>query len=183
MAWNGSPGTVAGQPGFISYTSLRESPLEDAIKNFMISHANLPRRARLWTFGASAHADADGWTGGPGTTISPSRGALKGGSNSAEGASIESPGELALRPRDYRAVVLQTNAPPDATRISVQGQGIDGEWVTLIPQRTLSSAPATRAGRLLELPLTETEFVRLRIAWASDSRSEFAIRQIALYPR
>jgi hypothetical protein len=183
MAWNGSPGTVAGQPGFISYTSLRESPLEDAIKNFMISHANLPRRARLWTFGASAHAEPDGWTGGPGTTIGTAPGALTVRSNSPDGGSIESPGELAFRPRDYRALVLQTDAPPDTTRIAVHGQEADGKWVALIPQQTLSSAPSTRAGRLLEIPMTEAQFVRLRIAWAGNNPPAFAIRQIALYPR
>ena len=52
--------------------------------------------------------------------------------------------------------------------------------VTLIPQRTLSSVPDTRAGRLLEFPMTENEFVHLRIAWASDRRSKFVVRQIAL---
>lgn len=183
MAWNGSPGGAAGKPGFISYTSLRDSPLEEAIKNFMISHASLPRRARLWTFGASAHADADGWTGAPGTTISPTTGALKLRWDSPHGGAIESPGELALRPRDYRAVVVQSDAPTQATRISVQGQQADGQWVTLVPAMTLSGAPETRAGRLLELPETQTEFVRLRLTWTSDGRSEFAIQQIALYPR
>lgn len=51
MVWNGSRGSFVGQPGFVAYTALRDTLLEDATKNFMINHANLPRRARLWTFG------------------------------------------------------------------------------------------------------------------------------------
>jgi len=31
--------------------------------------------------------------------------------------------------------------------------------------------------------MTENEFVHLRTGWASDGRSEFVVRQIALYPR
>src|SRR3990167_5491592 len=70
MAWNGSRGIFAGQPGFVSYMALRDTPLEEAIKNFMISHANLPRGARLWTFGAGMHADNDGWVAAAGTQAS-----------------------------------------------------------------------------------------------------------------
>jgi hypothetical protein len=61
MAWNGSPGETAGTAEFRSYTSLRRAPLEQAITHFMLARAELPRRARLWTFGVSAHADDDGW--------------------------------------------------------------------------------------------------------------------------
>ncbi len=184
MAWNGSPGTTAGQSGFISYTALRETPLEDAIKNFMISHANLPRRARLWTFGASGYGDTDGWTADQRTTIKASAGKLMVRSNSGDGGgAIESPGELAFRPRDYRAMVLQTDALPETTRIAVEGQGADGKWITLIAETRLSTAPDTRAGRVLAIPMMENEFVRLRIAWATETHPEFGIRQIALYPR
>jgi hypothetical protein len=182
MAWNGSPGTTAGNGGYVSYTSLRETPLEDAIKNFMISHANLPRKARLWTFGASAHGDADGWTGEEGTATSAAPGKLM-VQPSAGKAAIASPGELALRPRNYRAMIIQTDAPPQSTRVGVQGQQADGKWLTLIPQAPLSSAPETRAGRLLAMPAVENEFVRLRITWSGEQLTAFSVRQIALYPR
>jgi hypothetical protein len=182
MAWNGSPGTMAGKPGFVSYTSLRDSPLEDAIKNFMVSRANLPRHARLWTFGASAHADADGWTAGPQATLRVSPGALTVTSSSPEGGWIESPGELAFRPRDYRALVLQTDAPPQA-RISVSAQQSDGQWVRLVEEVPLANAQDTPAGKVLELPGIETQFARLRITWAAAGHPELTIRQIALYPR
>ena len=31
------------------------------MRDFLVTHANLPRGARLWTFGAPGHADDDGW--------------------------------------------------------------------------------------------------------------------------
>jgi hypothetical protein len=180
MAWNGSPGNMAGKPGFISYTSLRLSPLEEAITNFMIRRANLPRSARLWTFGASVHADADGWNTDPQTTLRTEPGALTVVSKSAQGGWLDSPGELAFR--DYRALVLQTDALPD-TRITISAQQADGRWTTLVSQMPLSSAPNTPAGRVLPLPATETQFDRLRIAWNANGQPQFTIRQVALYPR
>jgi hypothetical protein len=182
MAWNGSPGTTAGTRGFISYTALRETPLEDAIKNFMISHANLPRRARLWTFGTATYADADGWTGSQGTKISTSPGKLMVSSAGGRTGAIESPGELEFYPRDHLSMVIKTDAAPQATRISVDGQERDGKWVTLISEKLLSSAPDTRAGRVLVIPKVQNEFVRLRIAWTTD-KPTFGIQRIALYPR
>ena len=67
--------------------------------------------------------------------------------------------------------------------MGVQGQRADGKWVGLIPETRLSSAPETRAGRLLALPAVETEFVRLRISWSGEQLPAFSVRQIALYPR
>ena len=32
------------------------------MKDFLVSHANLPRGARLWTFGSPGYADDDGWS-------------------------------------------------------------------------------------------------------------------------
>ncbi len=51
--------------------------------------------------------------------------------------------------------MVQSNSPPDTT-----------------------SAPDTRAGRLLELRMTVSAVVHLRIAWGSDGRSRFVVPQI-----
>ncbi len=69
MAWNGSNGIYAGQKGFAAYTAIRNTPLEDAIRDFMVSHANLPRHSRYWGFGMPAHRDADGWKALEGSQI------------------------------------------------------------------------------------------------------------------
>jgi hypothetical protein len=182
MAWNGSPGTTAGTSDFIGYTALRETPLEDAIRHFMISRANLPRQARLWTFGTSTHADADGWTGAQGTAISTSEGKLMPKPAAGDAGAIESPGELDFDCRDYGSLIIHTDAPPDTTRIGVEARQADGKWVALVPEQLLSEAPDTPAGRVLALPDLQQEFVRLRITWQGAGPS-LGIQHIALYPR
>jgi hypothetical protein len=61
MAWNGSNGLYADQPGYLPYTAWRNTPGENAMRDFMVTHFNLPRGARLWSFGAPGYADDDGW--------------------------------------------------------------------------------------------------------------------------
>ena len=62
MAWNGSNGIFVKQPDYVPYTSVRNTPLDIAIRRFMRTHADLPRGARLWTFGTHQSPDSDGWT-------------------------------------------------------------------------------------------------------------------------
>src|SRR6185369_3063920 len=75
MAWNGSNGIYVGRPGYVSYTSWRNTPAEDAMRDAMVSHANLPLGSRLWTFGSAVYADDDGWTAED-TTLERGRGQL-----------------------------------------------------------------------------------------------------------
>ena len=91
MAWNGSNGLYAGQAGYLPYTSWRNTPAEEAMRDFMVSHANLIAGARLWTFGSSSYADDDGWT--------------------ADGAAIKSgPGTLIVAPMSHSVTLY---SPPD----------------------------------------------------------------------
>ena len=62
MAWNGSNGVNAGKPGYTTYTAWRNTPLEDAARDFMLARYGLAPGSLLWTFGTAAHADGDGWT-------------------------------------------------------------------------------------------------------------------------
>ncbi len=62
MAWNGANGLFAGQPGYVPYTSWRNTAGEAAMRDFLVAHADLPLGSRLWTFGAPGHADDDGWS-------------------------------------------------------------------------------------------------------------------------
>ncbi len=66
MAWNGPSGRAAGKPGYVPYTAWRDTPGEQALFAFLVDHADLPRGARLWTFGTPEHADDDGWSLAPG---------------------------------------------------------------------------------------------------------------------
>ncbi len=74
MAWNGSNGVNAGKPGYVTFTAWRNTPLEEAAKDFLLARAELPLGAKLWTFGTPRHADGDGWTAETGTlTLGPGR--------------------------------------------------------------------------------------------------------------
>ncbi|TMH27017.1 MAG: hypothetical protein E6H66_24275, partial [Betaproteobacteria bacterium] len=69
MAWNGSNGTDAGQASYVSYTAWRNTPLEEAMRDFAVSHAFVPPGARLWGFGSPHHADSDEWIAGEGASL------------------------------------------------------------------------------------------------------------------
>ncbi len=168
----------------MSYTALRETPLQEAIKDFMVSHANLPRRARLWTFGTAGHASDDGWKA---LAVHHAEGFCRPVDRASRRGCQRChriPGELQFSPRDYRALVVQTDAPADATRVGVQAQAADGQWVVLVAPMLLSETRQTRAGYVLALPPADAEFQRLRITWVPGQRgASFGIRHLALYPR
>ena len=42
MAWNGSNGLYAGKPGYVAYTSWRNTPAEVAMRDFLVTHADVP---------------------------------------------------------------------------------------------------------------------------------------------
>ncbi len=130
MAWNGSNGVNAGQPGFSNFTAWRNTALEEASRDFMLARAGLPLGALLWTFGAPQHADGDGWT--------------------AEVGRIElGQGELRLHPdANRRLVLLSPSGLPEAARaadefvLGIEGSGLQrvriqarrdarGGWITI----------------------------------------------------
>jgi hypothetical protein len=185
MAWNGSRGSLAGQAGFVSYTALRDSPLEDAIKHFMATHANLPRRARLWTFGAGTYADADGWQASDRTrgSIGPGRFSLRVGANGR--GSLMSPDDLAFRTKDYRAIVVKIDAAESLEALAVDGQTANGKWSPLIPATAVSKLEKVNAGLLLPLPDLQgnVEFKRIRLNWKTKKDSSIVLQRIAFYVR
>ena len=63
MAWNGSNGIFAGSEGFVSYTSWRNTPAEQAFMDFSSARKGLSRTAKLWPFGFRGISTVDGWTG------------------------------------------------------------------------------------------------------------------------
>src|SRR5262249_21246768 len=71
MAWNGSDGRFVGQPGYQPWTAWRNTLAEAAMRTFLVTHADLPLGARLWTFGGPSYADDDGWRAERGTLHAP----------------------------------------------------------------------------------------------------------------
>jgi hypothetical protein len=130
MAWNGSDGRSAGKPGHDPFTAWRNTPLEEATKDFLLARAHLSPGSRLWTFGAPGHADADGWTTERGTLAArPGQAVL---TPDPSGATVlVSPPELMLdRTRAWRLIVLADGAAPRTLR--VEGRvAKDAPWVTL----------------------------------------------------
>ncbi|OGT03414.1 MAG: hypothetical protein A3F73_12625 [Gallionellales bacterium RIFCSPLOWO2_12_FULL_59_22] len=183
MAWNAGRGTLAGQPGFVAYTALRDSPLEDAIKAFMISHANLPRRSRLWTFGEGAHADGDGWvpSGKTQGQLTPGKFVLR----SAPGSqgSLESPDDMAFRPAAYQAIIIKAAKPEALAAVGVEGQTPEGKWDSLLPLTDLAKLQRVGAGLLLPLAPGDTEYRRIRLNWKAADSEPLVLEHVAFYVR
>ena len=108
MAWNGSNGLYAGQPGYVAYTAWRNTPGEGALVDFLVDHADLPRGARLWTFGTARHVDDDGWSLDRGRLVA-GRGFVDLAVDAAD--MLMSPGDQVLRADAVDTLVLGLAEP------------------------------------------------------------------------
>jgi hypothetical protein len=127
MAWNGSNGLYADNPAYVPYTSWRNTPAEAAMRDFLVTHADLPWGARLWTFGSAIHVDADGWSSGRGTvtagagfiTLKPEQGDV----------TLLSPPDQVIRPLQLATLVLRFDADAKPVRLTVAARaGASGAW-------------------------------------------------------
>jgi hypothetical protein len=188
MAWNGSNGLVAGQPDYVPYTAWRNTPGDDALVDFLVDHADLPRGARVWTFGTSRHADDDGW--------SLDQGRLVAGRGFADltvdtAAALMSPGDQVLRAGEVDTLVLGIAEPAGLDRVQVFARTGDGaQWTAISASAAATELRRSAAG--IEVPLAwppewraEGAIAdRVRIALtAATARSKVRVHRIALYPR
>jgi len=179
MAWNGSNGVDAGQPGYVSFTAWRNTPLEEALRDFAVAHAYVPVGTRLWTFGSAQHADADGWTAAAGA-LAPGKGFLD--LTPAEGAvTLLSPAPLALGRSETNLLVVGAD-PKAIDSVTVDALSPAGSWVSLGPKRAVSRLATTPAGLSVPLvwpaALIATDRVRITLGLRGPTR----IRHLALYP-
>ncbi len=180
MAWNGSNGAQQGQPGYVAYTAWRNTPAESAMRDFLVSHADLPWGAKLWTFGTPRHADGDGWTAERGTIVL-ARGEL--GLSPAQGVlTLLSPQDQVIRPAATRSLVLRFAGNVVPLRVTVAARtGPQEAWHRV-----------GTADRALEVPLGWP------VAWRGSSRiveqlrvelqfdpqvSQAALTRVLLYPK
>ena len=189
MAWNGSNGLFAGQPGFVPYTAWLNTPFEEAAKDFMLARAGLSPRARLWTFGAAAHADTDGWEADAGT-LAPRPGHLVLAPRDGR-VTLRSPRELALTARDAGRLVLGFEAPagaaaplPRRLRVDVRG---DGEtWRRVADVAAGSTVARAPAGLVVPLALPKApagatfDQLRIELEFADDAPAPLA--RVAVLP-
>ena len=118
MAWNGSNGIFAGQPGYVAYMAWRNTPFEDAMRDFAVSHAYVPLGTRLWTFGSPQFASDDDWTAEAPATLAAGKGFVELQAQSTA-ARLVSPARLALVRGSVDRLVLGVDpgdARPDSDR-------------------------------------------------------------------
>jgi hypothetical protein len=157
MAWNGSNGLGAGQPGFLAYTAWRNTPAESAMRDFLVARADLPWGAKLWTFGTPRHVDGDGWTA--------ERGTLGLGS-----------GWLAVNPEQGRVTLL---SPPDQVlRPAAIGTLLLRFAGTVAPQRIKAWAHTEPNGAWREIG-TAQNALEIKLTWPPGLASDRNHRRAA----
>ncbi len=185
MAWNGSPGENVGQSGFLGYTCLRRSPLEEAMALFMLTRAHLPRRARHWTFGAGSHADGDGWQVNDRPAAPQQAGTLVLGLH-GEGVVLTSPPEQALTMSDFSALVIRAQVAQPGVTVTLQAQADGNSWATVRSEIPWNELPQTEAGRWLALtdaPASAPVFDRIRLLWRGATGGSITVQAVTIYPK
>lgn len=185
MAWGGSDGLQAGQPGYVSYMAWRNTPLEEAMRDFAVSHAYVPRGTRLWTFGSESFASDDGWSTTSGATLRSGNGFLELQAQSAE-VSLLSPSNLVIRQGEVGLLVLGIDTPQDVSHVRIDLRDASGNWVSAgaSGRAALQTNPA---GVLIPIDwpssLRVAEQVRVVIGLSGEPPSQklMTLRHIALY--
>lgn len=62
MAWNGNTAKDIDKDYFNAHMALRDTPLEAAVIDFMLIHADVPRGSVCYSFGSNKHACSEGWS-------------------------------------------------------------------------------------------------------------------------
>lgn len=189
MAWNGS-GADTSAPNFVSYTALRNTPLEDAMTQFMLQRANLPRSARLWEFGAPGHADSDGWSMQAKTDRKDRPSILQMTAGRDGVAFMESSPELDWTQGDFDRLVVAVSSDRPGLSVAVEVQAQNGApWKTLVRQTSVSDLVNTPAGLILPIPHVSTinsgatcRIDRLRFVWHAVPGAQISVDRVALYP-
>ncbi|MEE9423540.1 MAG: hypothetical protein V3V18_01010 [Methylococcales bacterium] len=145
MAWNGSNGEMVDKPGFAAHTALRNTPMELAMKDFMVSRAYLPRRALIWEFGTPRHLDHDDWKASIGS-IEPDFGSLV-VTASENQATLVSPSLITIK-KQHDVLVLGIRPKTAIRKIEVMSRS---HKQSLSDSLNVSRLNTTAAG--VEIPL------------------------------
>ena len=102
--------------------------------------------------------------------------------------SLQSPGDLAFHPNDYREIVVKVDAVQKLASLSIDAQTSAGQWVALVTATPIGDLPLTSAGlhlSLTELPqrLGDMEFERIRLNWKTAAASSIGLQRIAAISR
>lgn len=183
MAWNGADGAHARDPGYVTFTAWRNTPLEEAARDFMLARSGLPRGTKLWTFGTQAHADDDGWTVAAGALTS-TPGALVLAANWRGVVTLQSPRGLAVPASRIGGFVvgLVPDSGPTRIEIAVRSAG-SSRWRSLV--RCAGRAIEwVEAGAWLRTPhAADAPVDQLRIALTVPRRTRITLTRVAILMR
>lgn len=188
MAWNGSDGAKAGEKGYLAYTAWRNTPMEDAMRDFLVSHANIPRGARVWTFGTAKHADDDGW--------SVQNGRLTAGNGFLDielgpgTSTLISPPDQVIRPNVTSTLILGLDGLAVNAELRVLAHADRGlEWREIVKKNRLSTLRAAAEGFRIPLSWPHdwlggsliADQMKIEITGDDDARKA-RITRLVLYP-
>ena len=159
------------------------------MRDFMVTHANLPLGARLWTFGAAGYLDDDGWRLEQGKVYA------RGGHLDLEfddsTATLLSPPDQVFRAATLDSVVLGLQEPSTLGAVQVFARdNPDAPWTALGPP--IAAARFARSSAGIEIPLTWPAAWRQRGAILAELKIVMAfssgvtsarVDHIAFYPR
>ena len=174
MAWNGANGAFADTADYVAYTAWRNTPLEDATRDFLLARAGLPRGSRLWTFGTPVHADADGWAIATGA-MRALEGALALTADARGTIVLVSPGGLEAR-RFARLVVAVADAAAGTLDVAVRDDE-DAPWRAAARVR-LADAVETSAGFAVDL--AQSRIAQIRLTFATAPHARLTLARVAL---
>ncbi len=183
MAWNGSNGIHAGEPGYVTFTAWRNTPLEEAARDFLLSHAGVPLDARLWTFGTPRLVSSDGWTAELGNFVTGDGFLTLRTANRR--VTLTSPRELQLAPRAVDRVILGLADPAALSSVRIYGRVAAGaQWQEIAVAANAAKLTTTAAGTVVPLAWPrgggEIDQIKLALEFAADAPQTLV--RLALWP-
>jgi hypothetical protein len=175
-----------GQPGYVTYTSWRNTPAEEAAMDLLVERAHLPRGAKLWTFGTPRHEDSDGWMLEGGVALAAGKGYIE-IPDAAKSPSLRSPAFQYLRGDRHDVLVLGIADRSTIESVRVLGRiEHSGRWIALTGRLPTAGLTRTPAGLSIPLRRPDENAVvdQLQIdIERGNGVAPLRIDHVALYPR
>ena len=169
------------KPDYVTFTAWRNTPLEEAARDFMLARSGLPRGSRLWTFGTPSHADDDGWPVEAGS-LHALRGALELTAGAGNRIVLVSPREVALAGDAIDGIVIGLADEVEVATIDVDARtAIDAPWRPLARANAgaLQTSPAGRiVKRMASAPAGEVDQIRVTLSLVA--RAQTTLTRVAI---